>query len=629
MPVGSLVASSIPSPARAVTYARSPEDGKSRVSRLAFDRRGCYRFWIDGISTTTTRGDAPVAAASDTRAHQGGRSPLPWLRWAALFALLLAEIVVLMLRFETDSLRRAGEAWWADEIWWWKFTLPPLVIAIATAAALLGGDRFRDDLRRAARDGRAQPLWPYLVAHLAAFALFARVTVAIFEGGFAASRAHGAWIASWLATFALMLGTWALTAFPPRALRALARRSGVVLATAFAVGGIAWAAGLVTEAWWVPLRDWTLDLVGAMVAAIAPDPVVDPPNLVVGTERFAVRILRECAGYEGIGLIWVFLGAYLWIFRRALRFPHALLLIPIGTAAVWIANALRLTALIAIGTWISPAIALGGFHTYSGALLFSAIALGLAVAVQRSSFFTVGDAAGEGSVMTAVAARAKSDAAAARAATQDATTAHLLPFLVLLATAMVTSAASAGNFDVAYPLRVIAVLGVLWWLRATYVELRLTWSWTAVAYGVAAFALWLVLEPRAADATGAADVAATIGRLPTAVALAWLACRAIGSVVVVPIAEELAFRGYVARRLVAADFQHVSLRRLSGVAILTSSVLFGVMHRQIVAGTLVGILFALAARRRGELTDAVVAHATTNALVAAYVLTTGNWSFWG
>ena len=75
--------------------------------------------------------------------------------------------------------------------------------------------------------------------------------------------------------------------------------------------------------------------------------------------------------------------------------------------------------------------------------------------------------------MTAVAARAKSDAAAARAATQDATTAHLLPFLVLLATAMVTSAASAGNFDVAYPLRVIAVLGVLWWLRATYVELRL------------------------------------------------------------------------------------------------------------------------------------------------------------
>jgi hypothetical protein len=32
--------------------------------------------------------------------------------------------------------------------------------------------------------------------------------------------------------------------------------------------------------------------------------------------------------------------------------------------------------------------------------------------------------------------------------------------------------------------------------------------------------------------------------------------------------------------------------------------------------------------RRGSLGDAVVAHATTNGLLAAYVLATGAWAFW-
>jgi hypothetical protein len=40
------------------------------------------------------------------------------------------------------------------------------------------------------------------------------------------------------------------------------------------------------------------------------------------------------------------------------------------------------------------------------------------------------------------------------------------------------------------------------------------------------------------------------------------------------------------------------------------------------------MLYALALSRRGRLSDAVLAHATTNALLAAYVLTTGAWSLW-
>jgi membrane protease YdiL (CAAX protease family) len=46
------------------------------------------------------------------------------------------------------------------------------------------------------------------------------------------------------------------------------------------------------------------------------------------------------------------------------------------------------------------------------------------------------------------------------------------------------------------------------------------------------------------------------------------------------------------------------------------------------AGTLAGMLYAIALYRRGQLVDAVLAHGTTNALLAVYVLTTGSWSLW-
>jgi membrane protease YdiL (CAAX protease family) len=57
-------------------------------------------------------------------------------------------------------------------------------------------------------------------------------------------------------------------------------------------------------------------------------------------------------------------------------------------------------------------------------------------------------------------------------------------------------------------------------------------------------------------------------------------------------------------------------------------VLFGALHARWLAGALAGMLYAVAVYRRGELADAVLAHATTNALIAAYVLATGTWSLW-
>jgi exosortase E/protease (VPEID-CTERM system) len=325
-------------------------------------------------------------------------------------------------------------------------------------------------------------------------------------------------------------------------------------------------------------------------------------------------VLSACSGYEGIGLIWVFVAAYLWLFRNTLRFPRAFLLLPLGTAAIWVANALRLTALIAVGTWVSPDVALGGFHTYSGALLFSGVALALGTTASRAGFFAR---------TVDVAPRVEPPARAAEAAPRA--DAYLLPFLVVVGSTMVTGMLAAGEFDAAYPLRVVAVLATLWALRRAYRPLRWTWSWGAVGYGLVAFAVWMALEP-ASQSTPV--LGSALAALPSSVAGLWFACRVLGAVVTVPIAEELAFRGYLARRLNAAGRTRLSPTQGAALACIGSSLLFGVMHSRVLAGTIAGALYFACMRRRGDLGDAVLAHATTNALLAAYVLATGNWALW-
>ena len=254
---------------------------------------------------------------------------------------------------------------------------------------------------------------------------------------------------------------------------------------------------------------------------------------------------------------------------------------------------------------------MGGFHSIAGWVFFLMIGLGLVALARRAPFFS------------AIEPEAQDPS-------QRLDRATLLPAMVLVATAMTTTAAPTPGFDRYYPAKVIAAAAlVLLFYRKNYSELRLTWSWHAAAGGCAVFALWMLMEPPDPDQTRAATVYSGVQSFTAAGAAVWLCFRVIGSVVTVPLAEELAFRGYLSRRLIGSDFQSVPPGQLSWLSFLVSSVLFGVLHGRWVAGTLAGMAYALAYHRRGELTDAVVAHGVTNGLIAAVVLLTGAWSLWG
>jgi CAAX prenyl protease-like protein len=204
---------------------------------------------------------------------------------------------------------------------------------------------------------------------------------------------------------------------------------------------------------------------------------------------------------------------------------------------------------------------------------------------------------------------------------------YLAPVLTLLLTAMLTRIAG-GGFDYLYPLKVAGVGAVLWFYRARLAELRRSLSWFPILLGGVVFIEWIVLQ-RGSNG-GAQDVAfaAQLGGMSAPIGYGWLAIRVIGAVVTVPIAEELAFRGYLLRKLVDSDFARVDCNRFTLLSFVVSSVLFGMLHQQWLAGVIAGMLFALAMYRRGAIVDAIVAHATANAMLAAYVLATNQWSLW-
>ena len=359
---------------------------------------------------------------------------------------------------------------------------------------------------------------------------------------------------------------------------------------------------------WNSLAMPTLQLVHLLLGWFYSELVYQPERFVLGTASFQVEISYACSGIEGITLITIFLSIYLWLFRKQLRFPQAFWLFPLGIILIWLSNALRIAMLIAIGASFSPNIALQGFHAQAGWIAFTLIALGAIALSNQMHFFSLN----------------KQDYGAVKSS-KPLAAALLAPLLALMAATMVTSATSSG-FDMLYPLRVLVVAIMLWYFRNAYRHLGWGWTWQAPAIGTAVFALWMLLEPSVdSSKTALSQGLAELASVPAAI---WLVFRVLGSVITVPLAEELAFRGYLLRKLIAKDFENVSPGQFTWLSFMISSVLFGLLHERWVAGTLAGMAYAFALYRRGQLGDAVIAHMTTNALIAFFVLTQARWSLW-
>jgi len=152
--------------------------------------------------------------------------------------------------------------------------------------------------------------------------------------------------------------------------------------------------------------------------------------------------------------------------------------------------------------------------------------------------------------------------------------------------------------------------------------------------GSAVFLAWIA-PSWLAHQQAVSSLGMSLATLSPAARWSWIIIRIAAAVITVPIAEELAFRGYLARRFVSREFDRITFSSLGALPVVFSSLAFGLMHmqnledwRHLLLGTLAGLVFAGALRWRGRIGDAVAAHATSNLLLAIWVLGTGDWAQW-
>ena len=386
--------------------------------------------------------------------------------------------------------------------------------------------------------------WFMVLAHLGAFSLFFWLTIFVAEGDALSSPLAVFWVFAWAAT-GLGAGVfWMLAALPARVWIRLVRQNTSLVWVGIIIIAASWILGFLTNRAWAPLIGPTFRVVEWLLLAFGQEVVSQPADLLLGTPQFAVEIYPACAGYEGIGLISVFVGSYLWLFRGSLRFPQAFILLPCGILVIWLVNAVRITLLVLFGVYVSPEIALGGFHSATGWIGFLAVALGIVAVTRRMPFFAV---------RQSVEAEAREG---------DPTATYLAPLMALLAISLVAGVFFSG-FYWFYPVRVLGTAATIWFFwrsRLTRLHLAGIWSGSAIAIGAAVFVVWMGLEWALGNTDTDSVIPGSLAKMPAGLAAVWLIFLVLGSVITVPIDEELAFRGYALRRLISSDFDKISPR---------------------------------------------------------------------
>lgn len=111
-------------------------------------------------------------------------------------------------------------------------------------------------------------------------------------------------------------------------------------------------------------------------------------------------------------------------------------------------------------------------------------------------------------------------------------------------------------------------------------------------------------------------------------AYTFLAIRLFGLAIVIPIIEEFFLRVFLVRFVMHVDWFQIPFGKVDRLGLITSIAFPILMHpaELFAAAAWFGMITWLMLRTR-NIWDCVVAHAVTNGLLGAYVITTGDWQF--
>jgi CAAX prenyl protease-like protein len=215
-----------------------------------------------------------------------------------------------------------------------------------------------------------------------------------------------------------------------------------------------------------------------------------------------------------------------------------------------------------------------------------------------------------------------------------ATAAYVAPFAAFIA-AMAAEHVLLPHSQILYPIRLAIVLAVILLVSRPYLRLRPKNPLASIAVGVAVFLIWIAPDRLFGyrhfwlfDNAFTGSASTTIPRDLQA-SLWFLALRTLGSVALVPIIEELFWRGWLMRWLIDSDFENVPLGTYAPAAFWIVAVLFASEHGPYwEVGLFAGAIYNWWMIRTRSLADCTLAHAVTNGILAAYVMATRQWQYW-
>jgi CAAX prenyl protease-like protein len=220
--------------------------------------------------------------------------------------------------------------------------------------------------------------------------------------------------------------------------------------------------------------------------------------------------------------------------------------------------------------------------------------------------------------------------------------AYVLPFAVFMGglalISLVQSFAPAENAPLwlaepkywIFPLQTVLCSALLVWFWKTY-EWGAKWHViTAVLTGLVVLALWI--SPQWLLGAEQRTDGFNPGLFAGSAALYWgtLILRFIRLVVIVPLLEEIFWRGFLLRYLIKEDFTKVSFGTFSWFSFGVVTVMFGLAHfgPDFIPALLTGAIYNLLAVKTRNLACCVLAHAVTNLGLGLYIMQTGQWGFW-
>lgn len=191
--------------------------------------------------------------------------------------------------------------------------------------------------------------------------------------------------------------------------------------------------------------------------------------------------------------------------------------------------------------------------------------------------------------------------------------------------------------EIAYPARFVVVAAILGWFSREMVSWRASRPLASFFIGAAVFVIWIgpdLLWPHYRGHWIFQN--AVTGRIPTDAPaelktnLVFLIFRSLGCFALVPMVEEIFWRGWLARWLIDPDhFRRIRLGAYTASSFWIGSILFASEHGPYWdVGLAAGLIYNWWMIRTKNLADCIVAHAVTNALLTVFVLGADQWRYW-